>query len=363
MTSLHPIYSHDPIGSLESLSKALGVTVEDLVRAANNQHLCIHPNTPQIKPNGKIRETFTFVDPLDDIHKRILATLLKKVVYPPYLSGSLKGTDYIADARAHSHAASVIKEDVVDFFPSTSQEVVRSIWKGLFNFPDDVADILTRLTTYDGAIPQGARTSPYLANLALWRREPAVVMALQSYGFVYTRYVDDIIVSSRHKMTNAQKTLVIRAIFGLLKFHGLRPSRRKHDIMSHGRKPNEKGPKGQPLSRGLYVHGLKVQHGRVIYSKDRRRNLRAECHSLIRSIELGNLAGPQALQAIDSIKGKALALSKLHSKDADAILNAIEPIRLQLEHTRSEIKRRQPKSAIRARVAKRLQTQGRSEPT
>lgn len=50
-------------------------------------------------------------------------------------------------------------------------------------FSDDVAEILTMLTTKDGGLPQGAVTSSFLANLVFWDYEPSLVEKLAFAGY------------------------------------------------------------------------------------------------------------------------------------------------------------------------------------
>lgn len=51
-----------------------------------------------------------------------------RVSFPKYLTGSLKGRDYITNAQLHSGARVLICEDVTKFFPSVSTEKVFDIW-------------------------------------------------------------------------------------------------------------------------------------------------------------------------------------------------------------------------------------------
>lgn len=68
----------------------------------------------------------------------------------------------------------------------------------------DAAVLIARLCTYRGRLPQGAPTSPALANLAFAEYD---VRIQQSLGpdFVYTRYVDDLTISLSHAAARRNK--------------------------------------------------------------------------------------------------------------------------------------------------------------
>jgi hypothetical protein len=108
---------------------------------------------------------------LKTIQERIKVKILYKVFYPRYLQGSIKDDgikrSYISNAKIHANSRIVINEDITKFFPSTSEQLIFDIWKIFFGFSDKVARYLTKLTTKDGLLPEGAKTSSYLANLVL----------------------------------------------------------------------------------------------------------------------------------------------------------------------------------------------------
>ena len=94
------------------------------------------------------------------------------------ISGYQKDKSYRTNAALHAGAKIVICEDVEGFFPSTSAARVYDIWRYFFGCTDTVGELLTKLTTKEGALPQGAITSSYLANLAFWRDEPMLHASL-----------------------------------------------------------------------------------------------------------------------------------------------------------------------------------------
>jgi RNA-directed DNA polymerase len=95
--------------------------------------------------------------------------------------------------------------DLDDFFPSISGPRVQALFRTM-GYPESVADLLGGLCTtaapYDiwkprdlytrPHLPQGAPTSPALANLCAWRVDCRLSGLAKSAGALYTRYADDL---------------------------------------------------------------------------------------------------------------------------------------------------------------------------
>jgi hypothetical protein len=130
--------------------------------------------------------------------------ILKTVAFPTYLHGGIKGRGQASNARSHVGKRFLFSEDVENFFPSVQEAAVFGVWRRFFGFSPEVAECLTKLTTKDGALPQGAKTSPLLANILFWEFEPDLVRALNARGIEYTRLVDDITCSSSRELSVAE---------------------------------------------------------------------------------------------------------------------------------------------------------------
>ncbi|MCG3462095.1 reverse transcriptase family protein [Xenorhabdus bovienii] len=229
-----PFYSRRRIHSMASLAKALNIPASELISLACRADRMYRLASSIPKADGSVRQTWDAHEPLKKIHRSIRRNILDHVTYPYYLTGSLKGCDYKVNASLHAGATIVINEDITGFFPGTSAAVVHCIWRNFFCFGQDVADCLTRLTTRHGELPQGAITSSFLANLAFWDAESALHSSFKARGLIYSRYVDDIAVSSETFLDNSTKTEVIASLYGMLFRHGYRPKRTKHEIRTSG---------------------------------------------------------------------------------------------------------------------------------
>lgn len=231
-----PFYPCEPIRSLSALSLALGIPELRLRRIADVANRLYRVASIIEKPDGSKRYTFDAYFRLKEIQIRIKERILARVEFPSYLNGSLKGRSTRKNAEAHLGAKISITEDIAQFFPSITESIVYAMWSGLFQFSCEVASLLTQLTVKDGEVPQGAVTSTYLANLALWLHEPELVKKFEGQGLTYTRYVDDITVSSSRRLVVGEQTAIVSAIYGMLIRFGLRPKRAKHEVQTARRR-------------------------------------------------------------------------------------------------------------------------------
>ena len=268
------------------------------------------------KKDGSVRTCYDAKRPLKAMQARIQCLILKRVQYPSYLMGGLADRqnprDYVRNAHLHAGARVMINEDVARFFPSTSSHVVFDIWRYLFHFPLEVSRSLTRLTTRRGELPQGAKTSSYLANLAFWACEPDLVSKLQSMGFDYTRYIDDITLSSKTDKTAEELNGALSLLASMIYRYGLRFKRSKHNLVYAGQRMEVTG-----LVVGRDSAGL----GHAKMSSIRAMVHRCEIEARFDSASNGRLV--MNLRAVASLVGQ---YTRLHPNKGHALRLRLEAI-------------------------------------
>lgn len=225
-----PNFKGTAIRSVNSLAKALFIDEEKLKRISHHSNNLYRIAQKIEKQDGTVRITYDAFPALKNVHRRIKSEILDSVIFPRYIIGCIKGKDYKANAEIHEGAAIVIAEDIGNFFPSTTSEKIYDIWKYFFCFSSDVAQHLTNLTVLNGGLPQGSITSPQLANLVFWRDEPKLYERFQANGIEYSRFVDDIVVSSKTPIEAHKKTEIVASIYSLINRNGYAAKRRKHEI-------------------------------------------------------------------------------------------------------------------------------------
>ncbi|MDH4275342.1 MAG: reverse transcriptase family protein [Gammaproteobacteria bacterium] len=230
----NPCSNISPIANVKSLASLLGVSVDELLQVAENVSKYWKPGAILTKKDGTQRPTSDAQRPLKHIHARILSRILKKVHYPDYVLGGIADKWYPRDHTRHAalHAGKrvLISEDIKDFFPSATTIVVKKIWQRFFCFAPQIAELLTKLTTHNNALPQGWKTSGYLANLVFWEKESDIVAKLKHRGLAYSRFMDDISISSRRELSAPEKEKIVLCIYEMMFVQGFKPKRKKHRI-------------------------------------------------------------------------------------------------------------------------------------
>ena len=92
-----------------------------------------------------------------------------------------------------------LKLDISNFFPSITHEMLISTLPNIYPFNHICDWSWLTLCELEGRLPQGAPTSPFLANMVMIPYDIAVTKYCTKHGLVYTRYADDILISSTVK--------------------------------------------------------------------------------------------------------------------------------------------------------------------
>ena len=110
------------------------------------------------------------------------------------------------NADSHVGKRNILKFDLEDFFPSISFKRIYGIFRSEpYKFNKEIATFLAHICIYQssiydkneaGILPQGAPTSPLLANLVCRSLDNELMKLAKKYKCIYTRYADDICISS-----------------------------------------------------------------------------------------------------------------------------------------------------------------------
>jgi hypothetical protein len=158
---------------------------------------------------------------LKDLQRQILSRILERI--PPHAAahGFLKGRSIKTFIAPHVGQRVVLRMDLRDFFPSIGGARIQSFFRTV-GYPESVADLLGGICTNVAPrevwkecgfdvdpllvrearslyarphLPQGAPTSPALANLCAYRVDCRLTGLAKSIGAAYTRYADDLVFS------------------------------------------------------------------------------------------------------------------------------------------------------------------------
>jgi hypothetical protein len=302
--SKQPCYRRGPIRSLDILADALDVTLAQLDRLAENAN-SLYSYCPQLKKDGKVRDTWDANPQLKHLHELLNRRFLCQVKFPLYLQGGIRDIisprDYVHHVQFHAGSKCAIALDIEDFFPSVTESQVLDIWHNFFRFSNEVAVILTKLTTKDGCLPQGAKTSNYLANLVFWRNEHSLEEKLKSIGWVYSRLTDDITISKRSRPTLMEESQVCGLAIGFIHSYGFKVKRSKLFVHRQGKQ--------------IILNSL-LANVRAALPKSERNRIRAQVNKLAQSIRSKTLNDAQFAR---STLGKLGKLKRFHPKEAEAL--------------------------------------------
>jgi hypothetical protein len=167
---------------------------------------------------------------LKQLQQKILTELLDVVPLHDAVHGFRKGRSIRTFCEPHVGKYVVLKLDLRDFFLSISEARIQALFRTL-GYPESVADMLggiccnavpldiwkavaaaqTQLAYCRPHLPQGAPSSPALANLCAYRLDCRLSALAQACGATYTRYADDLAFSGGENFAKCVDRFYIQA--------------------------------------------------------------------------------------------------------------------------------------------------------
>ena len=183
-----------------------------------------------IQQSAKRREFISPSERLRAYHNFLRLFLVDFLpVYENTVFSYRKGVNARSAVEQHALSRHFFVTDIESFFPSITRDTVReTIISAMKEIPiTDLADYLEHvldLLCVDDALPIGFSTSPGLSNAALYPFDVAFQARCQQLGVIYTRYADDIILSSVERSrvelgVDALNELLARTFRGALRLH------------------------------------------------------------------------------------------------------------------------------------------------
>ncbi|MDH6593481.1 RNA-directed DNA polymerase [Variovorax sp. TBS-050B] len=158
------------------------------------------------KANGANRIIAEPSSKVKELQYRALAFLEEAVPKPKAcVHGFVEGRSILTNAKKHldRQPYHILNLDLSDFFPSITFYRVRgALMAPPMKFSFNVASMLAHLCTHEGRLPQGAPTSPFLANLICRSLDSQLTLLSKRHRATYTRYADDLTFSFSHRNSN-----------------------------------------------------------------------------------------------------------------------------------------------------------------
>lgn len=257
------------IESAKLLAAWLGLTagglewfadLKDLERRGKTIEQCRHYHYRIFrKRSGSMRLIESPKPRLKELQRQILALLLDEIPLHPAVHGFRVGRSIKTFAAPHVGQRVILRMDLQNFFPSISRARVQALFRTA-GYPERVADLLggictnaaprdvwnnppfdvdpvllrdTRSLYREPHLPQGAPTSPALANLCSYRLDCRLAGLARSAGAEYTRYADDLAFSGGEEFAQSADRFSthVAAVVGE---EGFSVNHRKTRIMREG---------------------------------------------------------------------------------------------------------------------------------
>ena len=127
---------------------------------------------------------------------KILQNKLKSIlerIYKPKVStiGFVKGQSIVSGAKQHKKKKWILNLDLENFFSSIHFGRVKGLFMSL-GLAEKAATIISHLVTYNNCLPQGACTSPLIANMIARQLDNNLLNLCSKLRIKYTRYADDL---------------------------------------------------------------------------------------------------------------------------------------------------------------------------
>lgn len=184
------------IEGLSDLSQQLGLSAQLLHKLYTRPEL-FYRRARISKKTGGFRVVYCPAKNLKAVQAWILRNILQAPKPEPSATAYLPGANAKNNAEAHKGNKYFLCMDIKDFFPSIPYRYVYSIFHAL-GYKPHASHILTCLCTRKGGVPQGAVTSPAISNLVCIRLDRRISRYVGARNITYTRYADDITLSSNN---------------------------------------------------------------------------------------------------------------------------------------------------------------------
>jgi retron-type reverse transcriptase len=212
------------------------------------------------KKSGNFREINAPSKKMKHLQRWILDNILYKLNSGEHAHGFIPGKSISTNANVHVNQDLVLGIDIKDFFPSINFGSVYYVFKSA-GYSKKVAWAFADLCTYHWKLPQGAPTSPMLANLVTLKLDKAIYKYCKRRNFNYSRYADDITISGSYNLPMHKKIII-----GLIQKNGFTVNEEKTRMFSKGSRQK--------------VTGL-VVNDKVSIGKKRKMDLKAMVHNIL----------------------------------------------------------------------------------
>ena len=296
---------------MENFYKMIGSTSDEVDKVLLDIHDS-YLSYPIKKRSGKYRWIDAPQEPLINFQRGILYNILYTFRTHKCCIGFTRNKSVTDGANAHLNSNVILTMDLRNFFNSIKLKRVYDVInririrlnsKGKHKISRNQAQRVAGLLCYKGQLPQGAPTSPAMANLVAYPMDVEIEKYAKKHNLIYTRYADDLAFSHKDKTYNIGAH--IKPIEEIVRRHKLHINYKKTKV----RRPHNR----------MSITGIVVNE-KLSVPRWKWRNFRAELHNLIKKNQVISLEHYQQL------RGYAEWIKTLHPKRGNTFLAQLSKI-------------------------------------
>lgn len=236
---------------------------------------------------------------------------------PEYICAFEKNKSIPAMAALHTGKAVVVSIDLKDFFHTIKQTRLYNIFHQVLGFGEKPARALSELCTYGPFVPQGALTSPKIANIiTALTFGPQVQAYCAERNLTVTIYADDITFSSDNAEFDAQTA--IQEVTSIVTSHGFVINNRKTKVMKS--------------TQRQYVCGVVVNAKTNLIRRERSK-LRAIVHNITRNgVEAeASKSGMTSDKFVSHVTGKVNWFRQLNAEVGQRLMDKLSTYLIEVK--------------------------------
>lgn len=165
-------------------------------------------------PNDDLKHVYTNVR--DNIREKMM------VLQHNNAYAYVKQRSTVDAVRVHQENNSqfFLKIDISNFFDNCTEELIRTQLNQVYPFyhQPEIIELLANFAVLNNGLPQGTPLSPDLTNWIMIPFDAHFSAWCEKYGYIYTRYADDMLISHKEPFKFVTVTKEIEDLFVLLRY-------------------------------------------------------------------------------------------------------------------------------------------------
>jgi hypothetical protein len=214
--------SWEKIRNVKDLSSHIGCSEEDLAQLSDPRVKRYNYREMRIPKKGvrksdPYRVVYEVINPILKLIQKNLSTELCHLAnFENYVQGFVLKRSIVSNARLHLGKRFLMKADIHHFFESISTKQVKDAFLSV-GANESISELLAEICTHKDCLPQGASSSPVLANLVCKELDKCLEALSKEYESTYSRYADDITISGNGEIPpyNKVQDILLKSGFRL----------------------------------------------------------------------------------------------------------------------------------------------------